>query len=46
MEGFDPKAMDEILDLRARGLRSVAILSLYAVVLVFATQRTLRKSLD
>jgi len=27
-------------------LRSVAILSLYAVVLVFATQRTLRKSLD
>lgn len=28
MEGFDPKAMDEILDLRARGLRSVAILPL------------------
>src|SRR3990167_9692578 len=28
MEGFDPKALDEILDLRARGLRSVAILPL------------------
>lgn len=28
MEGFDPKAMDEILNLRARGLRSVAILPL------------------
>ena len=28
MEGFDPNALDEILDLRARGLRSVAILPL------------------
>jgi len=28
MEGFDPKALDEILGLRARGLRSVAILPL------------------
>lgn len=28
MEGFDPKALDEILDLRARGLRSVVILPL------------------
>ncbi len=28
MEGFDPDALDEILDLRARGLRSVAILPL------------------
>ncbi|WP_296448074.1 NAD(P)H-dependent oxidoreductase [Rhodoferax sp. UBA5149] len=28
MEGFDSKALDEILDLRARGLRSVAILPL------------------
>lgn len=28
MEGFDPKALDEILDLNARGLRSVAILPL------------------
>jgi nitroreductase/dihydropteridine reductase len=28
MEGFDPTALDEILDLRARGLRSVAILPL------------------
>jgi nitroreductase/dihydropteridine reductase len=28
MEGFDPKALDEILSLRARGLRSVAILPL------------------
>lgn len=28
MEGFDPKAMDEILNLRERGLRSVAILPL------------------
>jgi nitroreductase/dihydropteridine reductase len=28
MEGFDPKALDEILNLRARGLRSVAILPL------------------
>ena len=28
MEGFEPKAMDEILNLRARGLRSVAILPL------------------
>ena len=28
MEGFDPKALDDILDLRARGLRSVAILPL------------------
>ena len=26
MEGFDPAALDEILDLRARGLRSVAIM--------------------
>ncbi len=26
MEGFDPKALDEILGLKARGLRSVAIL--------------------
>ena len=28
MEGFDPKALDEILGLQARGLRSVAILPL------------------
>jgi len=28
MEGFDPAKLDEILDLRARGLRSVAILPL------------------
>lgn len=28
MEGFDPEALDSILDLRARGLRSVAILPL------------------
>ena len=28
MEGFDPKALDEILNLGARGLRSVAILPL------------------
>ena len=28
MEGFDPKALDEILSLKARGLRSVAILPL------------------
>jgi nitroreductase/dihydropteridine reductase len=28
MEGFDPAALDEILDLRAKGLRSVAILPL------------------
>jgi len=28
MEGFDPDALDQILDLRARGLRSVAILPL------------------
>ncbi len=28
MEGFDPKALDEILGLRARGLRSTAILPL------------------
>ncbi len=28
MEGFDPKALDEILGLRARGLRSVAIMPL------------------
>jgi nitroreductase len=28
MEGFDPKALDEILDLRAKGLRSVTILPL------------------
>lgn len=28
MEGFDPNAVDEILDLRARGLRSVVILPL------------------
>ena len=28
MEGFDPKALDEILNLRVRGLRSVAILPL------------------
>ncbi|WP_426308065.1 NAD(P)H-dependent oxidoreductase [Acidovorax facilis] len=28
MEGFDPNALDEILDLRARGLRSVSILPL------------------
>ena len=28
MEGFDPKALDEILDLKARGLRSVVILPL------------------
>lgn len=26
MEGFDPNALDEILDLKARGLRSVAIM--------------------
>ena len=28
MEGFDPKALDEILGLKAKGLRSVAILPL------------------
>lgn len=28
MEGFDPKALDEILGLKERGLRSVAILPL------------------
>lgn len=28
MEGFDPKAVDEILDLRSRGLRSVILLPL------------------
>jgi nitroreductase/dihydropteridine reductase len=28
MEGFDPDALDEILNLRARGLRSVAIMPL------------------
>ncbi len=28
MEGFDPTALDEILDLRARGLRSVTLLPL------------------
>lgn len=28
MEGFDPAALDEILDLRAKGLRSVAIVPL------------------
>ncbi len=28
MEGFDPNALDEILNLRARGLRSVAIMPL------------------
>ena len=28
MEGFDPNALDEILGLKARGLRSVAILPL------------------
>ena len=28
MEGFDPKALDEILGLSARGLRSVAIMPL------------------
>ena len=28
MEGFDPKALDEILDLKAKGLRSVVILPL------------------
>jgi nitroreductase len=28
MEGFDPAALDDILGLRARGLRSVAILPL------------------
>jgi len=28
MEGFDPNALDEILGLRARGLRSVSILPL------------------
>lgn len=28
MEGFDPKALDEILNLRARGLRSVVMLPL------------------
>jgi nitroreductase len=28
MEGFDPKALDEILGLNARGLRSVAIMPL------------------
>jgi nitroreductase len=28
MEGFNPGKLDEILDLRARGLRSVAILPL------------------
>jgi nitroreductase len=26
MEGFDPDALDAILDLRARGLRSVAMM--------------------
>ena len=28
MEGFDPAKVDEILDLRARGLRSVVLLPL------------------
>ncbi len=28
MEGFDPNALDELLDLRSRGLRSVAIMPL------------------
>lgn len=28
MEGFDPDALDQILDLRAQGLRSVLILPL------------------
>ena len=28
MEGFDPDALDDILSLRARGLRSVVILPL------------------
>jgi nitroreductase len=28
MEGFDPKSFDEILNLQARGLRSVAIMPL------------------
>jgi nitroreductase len=28
MEGFDPKALDEILDLKAKGLRSVVMLPL------------------
>jgi nitroreductase / dihydropteridine reductase len=28
MEGFDPKALDEILNLKARGLRSAAIMTL------------------
>jgi nitroreductase len=28
MEGFDPDAVDEILNLRARGLRSVVLLPL------------------
>ncbi|MGI9135279.1 MAG: NAD(P)H-dependent oxidoreductase, partial [Rhodoferax sp.] len=28
MEGFDPKALDDILKLPARGLRSVAIMAL------------------
>ncbi|MNF15655.1 Oxygen-insensitive NAD(P)H nitroreductase [compost metagenome] len=28
MEGFDPAALDEILNLKARGLRSVAIMPL------------------
>ena len=28
MEGFDPSAVDEILDLRQRGLRSVLMLPL------------------
>jgi nitroreductase len=28
MEGFDPKAFDEILNLKALGLRSVAIMPL------------------
>ncbi|MCP5972591.1 NAD(P)H-dependent oxidoreductase, partial [Klebsiella pneumoniae] len=28
MEGFDPAELDEILDLRARGLRSVAMMPL------------------
>ena len=28
MEGFNPKAVDEILGLRAQGLRSVTILAL------------------
>ncbi|MNN99571.1 Oxygen-insensitive NAD(P)H nitroreductase [compost metagenome] len=28
MEGFDPQALDDLLGLRAKGLRSVALLSL------------------